>query len=140
MTDKKARKLDKLLETHKEARYARKTAAAARAGVKGVQGRGGTLAALASTAGTKAVEAELVALRAERRALKKLHAFAVKTLDRAVDASKAAAGAGERSDAKDKKSGRKSDGRREDVQHNAVETSLPTVASRASKVAGSRKS
>jgi hypothetical protein len=88
MKDKHARKLDKLLQDHREARRTRKTACAARGVVKGVQGRGGRLAALASSAGTKAVEAELAALKAERRALKKLHAFAVKTVGRAAVSSK----------------------------------------------------
>jgi hypothetical protein len=88
MTDKQARKFDKLLEAHKDARQRRKVAAAARGEVKGVDGRSGLLAALASSAGTKAVEAELDALRAERRALKKLHKLAVEQMARAIARSK----------------------------------------------------
>lgn len=84
MTDKQARKFEKLLEAHKDAKQARKVAASARGEVKGIDGRGGLMSALASSAGTKAVEAELDALKAERRALKKLHAFAVKHIESAI--------------------------------------------------------
>ncbi|WP_406857675.1 hypothetical protein ABEG18_08695 [Alsobacter sp. KACC 23698] len=89
MTDKQARKFEKLLEAHKEAKQVRKVAASARGEVKGMDGRGDMLSALASSAGTKAVEAELDALKAERRALKKLHAFAVKHNESAIGKLKA---------------------------------------------------
>jgi hypothetical protein len=78
MSDKHARKFDKLLASHREARLVRKRAAAARRNIKGLDGRLSNLRVLASPASAKAVEAELDALKVERRALKKLFAFAVK--------------------------------------------------------------
>lgn len=78
MSDKHARKFDKLLASHKEARLVRKRAAAARSEIKGLDGRLSAIRVLASPASAKAVEAELDALKVERRALKKLFAFAVK--------------------------------------------------------------
>jgi hypothetical protein len=78
MTDKRARKFEKLLEACKDARRMRKRAAAARREIKGLGGWNGAVTALASPAGARAVEAELNAMKAERRALKKLYAFAQK--------------------------------------------------------------
>jgi hypothetical protein len=78
MSDKHARKFDKLLASHKEARLVRKRAAAARSEIKSLDGRLSAIRVLASPASAKAVEAELDALKVERRSLKKLFAFAVK--------------------------------------------------------------
>lgn len=84
MSDKRARKFDKLLEDHKDARHRRKKAASARREIKGLDGRIGALSALASPTGAKAVAAELDALKAERRALQRLFIFAVKHATKAA--------------------------------------------------------
>ena len=102
MSDKRARKFDKLLEAHKDARQTRKVAASARREVKGLDGRHGAISVLSSPAGAKAVEVEVEALKAERRALKRLYAFAVKNANSVVVSIKA--GAAERRAGKSKSS------------------------------------
>ena len=94
MIDKRARKFNQLLEAQKEARQIRKKAAAARSEVKGLDGRNGALLVLSSAVGAKAVEAELQALKAERRALKKLYAFSVKHAESTTGSIKAKAAQG----------------------------------------------
>lgn len=76
MNDKTARKFEKLRTAYREAREARKAASQATREVKAMSGEALTLASLGSKAGAKAVEAELSALRDERRALKRLAAYA----------------------------------------------------------------
>jgi hypothetical protein len=78
MTEKQARKFEKLRQGYDEARRVRKSAAKATRAVQGIGGAARLVIALASPAGTKAIEAELAAMKAERRALKKLHAHALK--------------------------------------------------------------
>ncbi len=87
MSDKRARKFDKLLEGHKVARQKRKRAAAARRQIKGLNGRCGAISALASPTGAKAIAAELEALKVERRALQKLFAFALKYANDSVSSN-----------------------------------------------------
>lgn len=79
------KKFEKLVKEHEKASEARQEAAAHRASIKGLGGPLGELEALSSTVGTEAVETELALLRAERKALKKLHAFAFKVSGRAED-------------------------------------------------------
>ena len=78
MSEKTARKFDKLLTAYKTARGTSKAASAATREVKALNGEALTIAALASKAGVKAVESELAALRDERRALKRLAACATR--------------------------------------------------------------
>ncbi len=78
MTEKQARKFEKLRQGYDEARRLRKAAAKATRAVQGIGGADSLVIALASPAGAKAIEAELAAMKAERRALKKLRAHALK--------------------------------------------------------------
>lgn len=78
MSDKSARKFQKLLDAHREAVEARKSAAKAARAVRGLDGDAYSLSALASKAGAKALAAEIEALREERRTLKRLAAFATR--------------------------------------------------------------
>ncbi|MFO1147099.1 MAG: hypothetical protein U1E62_01890 [Alsobacter sp.] len=78
MNEKTLRKFHRLREAHAEAARARKEAAKKRRAIKGLGGPAGDIAALASDIGSEAVKAELTSLRAERKALKQLHAYATK--------------------------------------------------------------
>ena len=74
---------EKLQREHDRVGRARQEAAAHRASIKGIGGPLGDLTALASDIGTAAIETELALLKAERKALKKLHAFASKAVAKA---------------------------------------------------------
>jgi hypothetical protein len=104
MNDKTARKFEKLRTAYREAREARKAASQATREVKAMSGEALTLATLGSRAGAKAVEAELSALRDERRALKRLAAYASR---HAADARPEASGGAEPSTKESKKPGRR---------------------------------
>jgi hypothetical protein len=78
MSEKTLRKFKKLLEAHANTMKARKEAAKKRKSIKGLGGAMGDIAALASDIGSEAVRAELACLKMERKALKQLHAYAVK--------------------------------------------------------------
>ncbi|WP_293860023.1 hypothetical protein [uncultured Alsobacter sp.] len=94
MSDKSARKFEKLRTAYETAREARKAASAATRELRTSNGGVLTAAALGSKAGVKAVEAELDALRQERRALKRLAAHAVRHADDGVPDATAVAKAG----------------------------------------------
>lgn len=89
MSEKTARKFEKLRAEYEGAVAARQTAATKARSVQGLDGEAFTLAGLASKAGAKAVDAEILGLRDERRALKRLVEFAA----RHHDAAKATAAA-----------------------------------------------
>jgi hypothetical protein len=90
MTGKQSRKLDKLRRSLEEARTAREGVSVANRAVVGTRAGARLVAALSSVAGMKAIEAELDALRAERRALKKLLAFALRRADEEAEVAAAA--------------------------------------------------
>ena len=87
MSDKLVRRFARYRDKLNDAARARKEATKVRKSIKGLGGAMGEVEALASELSTEAVMKELDALKAERRALKKLHAFAVKAAGRAQDRS-----------------------------------------------------
>lgn len=78
MSEKKLRRFQNLRDAHDKAVQARKEAAGTRKAIKGLGGLVGDIAALASDISSQAVKAELACLRAERKALNQLHAYAAK--------------------------------------------------------------
>jgi hypothetical protein len=102
MGKKSTRSFKVLQRKHQDAVAARKQAARARKAILGFGGLMGEITALASGIGTQAVKAELEALRAERRALKKLHVVAaamVEGRDVASETQELASDAAETEDA-----------------------------------------
>ena len=91
MSDKSARKFEKLRTAYETAREARKAASAATRELRNPTAGALTAAALGSKAGVKAVEAELDALRQERRTLKRMAAHAVRHADDGLPETTAAA-------------------------------------------------
>ena len=89
MSEKTARKFEKLRALYEGAVTARQKAANKARAVKGLDGEAFTLAGLASKAGAKALDAEILGLRDERRALKRLVEFAARHHGAAKDAAAA---------------------------------------------------
>jgi hypothetical protein len=83
MSEKQIRKFASLKQIYKEAAEIRKESARARKAIKGLGGSKGDLVAVASQIYSDAVKAELEALRAERRSLKKLHVYVVHMVHKA---------------------------------------------------------
>jgi hypothetical protein len=90
MSIKTVRKFEALRSAWQDARSAREAASKGTQRLSGPDGDALTLSALGSKAGSKAADAEMAALREERRALKRLAAYAIRHRDSAGSSAKSA--------------------------------------------------